>query len=77
MTGTPSPPAPSRDWDSAFPGEPRAENTTVAELLDSLNLPRQRVAVEVNLRLVPRELHAEHLLREGDQLEVVTLVGGG
>lgn len=54
-----------------------SENTTVAELLDSLNLPRQRVAVEVNLQLVPRELHEEHLLRDGDQLEVVTLVGGG
>lgn len=50
---------------------------TVAQLLESLNMPTRGVAVEVNLQIVPRSLHAEHQLREGDQLEVVSLVGGG
>jgi sulfur carrier protein len=35
------------------------------------------VAVELNLSLVPRALHEQQLLTEGDRLEVVTLVGGG
>ncbi len=60
-------------------GEPRevAENTTVAGLLAELGLESRPVAVEVNLQLAPRGVHAEQRLREGDRLEVVTLVGGG
>ena len=62
-----------------FNGRPRqiGRQTTLAELLQQLELPPQRVAVEVNLELVPRRLHADTILREGDSLEVVTLVGGG
>jgi sulfur carrier protein len=53
------------------------DGTTVAELLDELNLAGKPVAVEVNLELVPKPRHAEHRLAEGDRLEIVTLVGGG
>jgi len=60
-------------------GQPRqvAEATTIARLLDQLELTTKYVAVEVNLQLVPRARHAEHRLSEGDRLEIVTLVGGG
>jgi sulfur carrier protein len=60
-------------------GEPReaADDITVAEFLSELNLAPQRVAVEVNLELVPRAEHAARHLAEDDRLEVVTLVGGG
>jgi len=51
--------------------------TTVASLLDALQLDRRSVAVECNRQLVPRAEHGEALLAEGDQIEVVTLVGGG
>lgn len=51
--------------------------TTIAELLRELEVPAGRAAVEVNLQLVPRARHAEYTLEEADQLEVVTLVGGG
>ncbi len=54
-----------------------AGRTTIAELLTELDLAGKFVAVEVNLELVPHQLHAEHRLAEGDRLEVVTLVGGG
>ncbi|HVA46222.1 MAG TPA: sulfur carrier protein ThiS [Pirellulales bacterium] len=50
---------------------------TVARLLDELQIEPKHVAVEVNLELVPRGEHARRPLAEGDQLEVVTLVGGG
>jgi sulfur carrier protein len=53
------------------------EGTTLAQLLDKLNLQARHVAVEINLELVPRTQHAEHRLADGDCLEVVTLVGGG
>lgn len=50
---------------------------TVADVIESLQLNPKFVAVEVNLELVPREQHPRHILADGDQLEVVTLVGGG
>lgn len=60
-------------------GTPREvpAGTTISELLRQLDVTAQAVAVEVNFELVPRARHAEHALQQGDQLEVVTLVGGG
>jgi sulfur carrier protein len=60
-------------------GQPREapDETTVAALLEQLRLDGKPVAVEVNLELVPKQRHAEHRLRDGDKLEIVTLVGGG
>jgi thiazole synthase len=60
-------------------GEPRSLQTplTVAELLRALGRDARKVAVEVNLAVIPRAQHAEHLLRGGDKVEIVTLVQGG
>ena len=60
-------------------GRPRqvAEGLTIAGLLDELGLSPRLVAIEVNLELVPRGLHARRTLDHGDRLEVVSLVGGG
>jgi sulfur carrier protein len=52
-------------------------DSTVAALLDELGVAQPHVAVELNLEVVPRAQHRDTLLHEGDQLEVVTLVGGG
>ena len=53
------------------------DGATVAALLERLALPGTRVAIEVNKRLVRRADHAATTLRDGDVVEVVTLVGGG
>ena len=60
-------------------GEAReiAEGLTVATLLDWLKLPRDGVAVERNLEIVPRAQWPETPIQAGDRLEVVHLVGGG
>jgi sulfur carrier protein len=60
-------------------GQPRdvTDGTTIAALLSELDVAQPHVAVEVNLEVVPRARHAETILRPGDRLEVVTLVGGG
>jgi sulfur carrier protein len=62
-----------------FNGQPRevSSGTTVAQLLEQLELQPRYVAVEVNLELVPREQHQQYVLKAEDRLEVVTLVGGG
>ena len=60
-------------------GEPREveSGTTVARLIAALKMQPRFLAVERNFELVPRARHAECLLADGDQLEIVTLVGGG
>ena len=54
-----------------------AAGATITALLDDLGLGGRRVAVERNRAVVPRARHAETTLTEGDQLELVTFVGGG
>ncbi len=50
--------------------------TTVADVVENLNLRPEQVAVEVNRRLV-RTGDYGRVLVEGDAVEVVTFVGGG
>jgi len=57
--------------------ESRPEGQTVAELLAELGLDGSPCAVEVNKELVPKARHAETVLRDGDTVELMTLVGGG
>ena len=60
-------------------GEPfeLPDGHTVANLLERLDLTGKRVAVELNLDIVPRSQHAATALSEGDQVEVVHAIGGG
>ena len=59
-------------------GEPREVGaTTVLALVEELGLDARKVAVERNLEIVPKSLHAATLIAEGDRIEVVQFVGGG
>jgi len=53
------------------------DNLTISEAIVSLGLTGKRIAVECNGEIVPRSQHSEHLLREGDRVEIVAAVGGG
>lgn len=59
-------------------GEPReiAPGSIIA-LLDALDIPPTKIAVERNREIVPKSLFAETDLCEGDQIEIVQFVGGG
>ena len=50
---------------------------TVADLISSMGLKPDRVAVELNLDIVPRDRWAGTNLSDGDRLEIVQFVGGG
>ena len=60
-------------------GEERAFGalSNVAALVAELGLDARKVAVERNLEIVPRSLHGETALAEGDRIELVQFVGGG
>lgn len=54
-----------------------AEPISIATLLDASGYRGRAVAVEVNCEIVPKSRHAQHLVRDGDQVEVVHAIGGG
>jgi thiamine biosynthesis protein ThiS len=63
-------------------GEPRtfpdpAAPFTLAALIESLAMKPDRVAVELNRDIVPRDRWPETPLKDGDHLEIVHFVGGG
>ena len=52
------------------------DGTTVTKLIELHNLSPQKVAVELNRRLLRSEKY-ETALKAGDEVEIVTFVGGG
>ena len=60
-------------------GEERTvqEGITLAELLEQLALGTKYIGVERNREVVSFRNYAETVLADGDNLEIVTLVGGG
>lgn len=53
------------------------ENSTVAHLVESLELTGKRIAVELNGEIVPKSQHSTTQLPTGANLEIVVAVGGG
>ena len=50
---------------------------SLAELVEQLSLEASQIAVERNREIVPRASYAETQLVAGDEIEIVTFVGGG
>jgi thiamine biosynthesis protein ThiS len=53
------------------------DGLTVASLVAHLGMKADRVAVELNLEIVPRNSWDATQLKDGDKLEIVHFVGGG
>lgn len=60
-------------------GEPRMapDGSTVADLLRELQVPPERVAVELNLEVLNRHDFESRGLHEGDRVEIISFIGGG
>ncbi len=50
---------------------------TLSALIEQLGAKADRVAVELNREIVPRDRWGATQIRENDQLEIVHFVGGG
>lgn len=57
--------------------ETLTEPIVLSQLLQRLSYTSKALAVEVNLELIPRAQHNEFQIKPGDELEIVTLAGGG
>lgn len=53
------------------------DDFSVAQLVDALGLASKRLAVEVNLAIVPRSKFETCILTQGDRVEIVQAIGGG
>lgn len=60
-------------------GEPRSfpPRTTLLDVVHSLNLEPDRVAIELNRAIVKRELWSDAIVADGAEIEIVQFVGGG
>ncbi|NEO71172.1 sulfur carrier protein ThiS [Moorena sp. SIO3H5] len=60
-------------------GESRtcSSDTKLPQLLEQLGLNPRLVAVEYNGEIIHRQFWDQTQMQEGDQLEIVTIVGGG
>ena len=50
---------------------------TLGALIEQLGMKSDRVAIELNRQIVPRDRWPETPLKDGDRLEIVHFVGGG
>lgn len=53
------------------------ENTTAIDLLSLLEMQNDKIAMEVNMEIVPRSQHSEFRFSDGDKVEIVRAIGGG
>ena len=50
---------------------------TIVDYLGTTNYDIKRIAVERNGNIVPKSMYGETLIQEGDNIEIVSFVGGG
>jgi thiazole synthase len=53
------------------------DNKKVADIIDNMGLAGKRIAVELNKEILPFDQYQNHLLQNGDHLEIVHAIGGG
>jgi sulfur carrier protein len=61
----------------AFPDPAPPAQFMLAALIEALDIKSDRVAVELNREIVPRDRWLHTHLKDGDRLEIVHFVGGG
>lgn len=50
---------------------------TLSNLLDTLGLPKQRIAIEVNRKVIRKQEWETAVIADQDKIEIVHFVGGG
>ena len=53
------------------------EKTTVKSLIDYLNLPISKIAIEMNRKILDKKKINKIILNKKDKIEIVHFIGGG
>ena len=51
--------------------------TSVSDYLEQENYNVKHIVVEYNLEIIPKERYAQTILKDGDEVEIVSFMGGG
>ena len=54
-----------------------ADNSSLQQLIEQQGLVGKRLAAEVNMEIIPRAQHPNHILKDQDRVEIVQAIGGG
>ena len=60
-------------------GEKRTipNTSNLVSLLSQLNIDPKKVAVEINLQIIPKSSFFQTNIKDGDNIEIVHFIGGG
>jgi len=60
-------------------GEKRTipNTSNLVSLLSQLNIDPKKVAVEINLQIIPKSCFFQTNIKDGDNIEIVHFIGGG
>lgn len=53
------------------------DNSTISDMLDSLEIKNKWVVCEVNGNIVKRDRFGSSVLKDGDRVEILQFIGGG
>jgi thiamine biosynthesis protein ThiS len=53
------------------------EGTSLQTFLEENDLPISKIAIEINLEVIPKSQYSSFLLKDGMKIEAITFVGGG
>ncbi len=53
------------------------EGSSVSDLIEGLRLDPRKIAVEVNLNIIPKSDYSSQFLKDGDKIEIVQFIAGG
>ena len=54
-----------------------SEGVNIDSLLEELSIPKDKVANELNRKVLHKENYMKTVLKNNDQVEIVTFIGGG
>lgn len=53
------------------------DGASLSDLVEQLGLTGKRIAIELNMEIIPRSEHPSTVLVENDTVEIVNAIGGG
>ena len=54
-----------------------SKGVNIDSLLEELSIPKGKVAIELNRKVLHKENYMKTVLKNTDQVEIVTFIGGG
>jgi|TARA_B100002019_G_C21143290_1_gene534381 sulfur carrier protein len=54
-----------------------AQEITISQLLDIQKVKTTYIAIEINNEIIPKSKYLNHIIHDGDKIEIITAVGGG